>query len=162
MGVKLFAWLGGLGLFLGVAFFVKYSFEHDLIPPEVRVALGFLVGLGLLVAGVRMAGKAYDVTAQTLCATGVVSLYAVTFACRSVYHFPFFELIPTFLLMVLITATAFLLAVRLDAPVVAILGMLGGFLDLASGLQDRPSDFRLASIAHRSTTVCSRDCDYGF
>src|SRR5262249_9070747 len=30
MGVKLFAWVGGLALFLGVAFFVKYSFEHDL------------------------------------------------------------------------------------------------------------------------------------
>ncbi|MEN9403504.1 MAG: hypothetical protein RL091_2207, partial [Verrucomicrobiota bacterium] len=32
MGAKLFAWLGGLALFLGVAYFVKYSFEHDLIP----------------------------------------------------------------------------------------------------------------------------------
>ena len=37
-------------------------------------------------------------------------------------------LAPTFLLMTLITATAFLLAVRLDAMVVAILGMVGGFL----------------------------------
>ncbi|HSC71429.1 MAG TPA: DUF2339 domain-containing protein, partial [Candidatus Methylomirabilis sp.] len=128
MGVKLFAWLGGLGLFLGVGFFVKYSFEHELIPPEVRVVLGFLAGLALLVAGLRMAGQRYDVTAQTLCATGVVILYAVTFACRSVYHFPLFGLIPTFLLMTLITATAFLLAVRLDTQVVAILGMLAGFL----------------------------------
>ena len=32
MGVKLFAWLGGLALFFGVVFFVKYAFEHDLIP----------------------------------------------------------------------------------------------------------------------------------
>lgn len=39
MGAKLFAWLGGLAGALAVAFFVKYSFEHDLIPPEVRVAL---------------------------------------------------------------------------------------------------------------------------
>ena len=31
MGAKLFAWLGGLAAFLGAAFFVKYSFEHDLI-----------------------------------------------------------------------------------------------------------------------------------
>jgi uncharacterized membrane protein len=140
MGVKLFAWLGGLGLFLGIALFVKYSFEHDLIPPEVRVALGFLVGLALLVAGLLMAGKRYDVTSQTLCGTGVVILYAVTFACRSVYHFRFFDLIPTFLLMVLITATAFLLAVRMNALVVAILGILGGFLTpaLLSTGQDNP------------------------
>ena len=128
MGVKLFAWLGGFALFLAVGYFVKYSFEHDLIPPEVRVALGFLIGLGLIVGGVALKQRQYAVTSQTLCATGVVVLYAVTFACRAVYHFPFFGPLPTFLLMVLITATAFTLAVRLDAMVVAILGMLGGFL----------------------------------
>ena len=31
LGVKLFAWLGGLALFLAAAFFLKYSFDHDLI-----------------------------------------------------------------------------------------------------------------------------------
>lgn len=129
MGVKLFAWVGGLALFLGVAFFVRYSFEHNLISPELRVALGFLTGLGLLVAGVWLhRRKQYQIGAQALCATGVLILYAVTFACRSVYKFEFFGLIPTFLLMALITTTAFLLAVRLNALVVAILGMLGGFL----------------------------------
>ena len=129
MGVKLFAWVGGLALFLGVVFFVKYSFEHDLIPPELRVALGFLTGIGLLVGGVYLhRQQQYLVGAQTLCATGVVILYAVTFACRSIYHFEFFGPIPTFLLMALITTTAFLIAVRLNALVVAILGMLGGFL----------------------------------
>jgi hypothetical protein len=129
MGVKLFAWIGGLALFLGVAFFVRYSFEHNLVPPELRVALGFLTGLGLLVGGVFLhRRKQYVIGAQALCATGVLILYAVTFACRSVYKFEFFGLIPTFLLMALITTTAFLLAVRLNALVVAILGMLGGFL----------------------------------
>ncbi len=129
MGVKMFAWVGGLALFLGVAFFVKYSFEHDLIPPELRVAIGFLTGLGLLVGGVFLhRRKQYVVGAQALCATGVVILYAVTFACHSVYKFPFFGLVPTFLLMALITTTAFFVAVRFNALVVAILGMLGGFL----------------------------------
>ncbi len=140
MGVKLFAWIGGLALFIGVALFLKYSFEHDLIPPEVRVALGFLTGLGLVIGGIKMSQKKYAVTSQTLCATGVVILYAVTFACRAVYHFAFFGPLPTFLLMVLITATAFLLAVRLNALVVALLGMLGGFLTpiLLSTGQDNP------------------------
>ena len=120
--------LGGLALFLAVGYFVKYSFERDLIPPEVRVALGFLAGLGLLVGGVVLKQRQYAVTSQTLCATGVVVLYGVTFACRAVYHFAFFGPVPTLLLMVLITATAFTLAVRLEAMVVAILGMAGGFL----------------------------------
>jgi uncharacterized membrane protein len=128
MGVKLFAWLGGLALFLSVAYFVKYSFEHNLVPPEVRVALGFALGLGLVIGGVRLRRREYRVTSQTLCATGVLILYAVSFACHGVYHFPLFGPTATFLLMALITAAAFLLAVRLDALVVATLGLLGGFL----------------------------------
>ncbi len=126
MGAKLFAWVGGLALFLSVAFFVKYSFEKNLIPAEVRVAMGFLTGLGLLVGGTVLKRKAYEVTAQTLCATGVVILYAVTFACCSHYHF--IQESVAFGLMVLVTATAFLLAVRMKAVVVAVLGLVGGFL----------------------------------
>jgi hypothetical protein len=140
MGVKGFAWLGGFALFLGVAFFIKYSFDNNLVPPQLRVAIGFLAGLGLLVGGVVLSRKNFPALAQTLCATGVVILYAVTFACRSIYHFEFFGPLPTFLLMVLITVTAFFVAVRLDALVVAILGMLGGFLTpvlLATG-EDNP------------------------
>jgi uncharacterized membrane protein len=127
MGAKLFAWFGGLALFLGVAFFVKYSFEHDLIPPEVRVALGFVFGAGLVVGGLKISREKYAITSQTLIAAGIVSLYAVTVACGK-NHFNFLDTIPMFLVMALITTTAFFLAVRLEAQVVAILGLLGGFL----------------------------------
>ena len=89
MGVKGFAWMGGFALFLGVAFFIKYSFDNNLVPPQLRVAVGFLTGLGLLVGGVAMSPKNFPALSQTLCATGVVVLYAVVFACRSIYHFEF-------------------------------------------------------------------------
>jgi uncharacterized membrane protein len=141
MGVKLFAWLGGLAAFLGAAFLLRYSFEHNWIPPEVRVAAGFLFAIGLVVGGLRTARTRYVVTAETLIATGIVSLYAVTFACNSIYHFALFGPLATFAVMTLITATAFLLAVRLNARVVAILGILGGFLTpvLLSTGQDNPA-----------------------
>src|SRR6266536_2646892 len=140
MGAKLFAWIGGLALFLGVAFFVKYSFEHDLIPPGLRVAIGFAVGVALVIGGLALKRKENVVTAQTLCATGILILYAVTFACRSFYHFAFFGLIPTFLLMTLITAATFLRAVRLNAIAVSILGIACVFLTpiLLSNGQDNP------------------------
>src|SRR5437879_3441655 len=140
MGAKLFAWIGGLALFLGVAYFVKYSFEHNLIPPELQVAIGFVIGVSILISGLLLKRKENAVTAQTLCATGILVLYAVTFACRSYYRFAFFGLIPTFLLMTLITTVAFLLAVRLNAIVVAVLGIAGGFLTpaLLSTGQDHP------------------------
>lgn len=140
MGAKLFAWLGGLAALLAVGFFVKYSFEHDLVPPAARAAIGFVFAIALVIGGLKIDRARYAVTAQTLIATGIVSLYTVTFACRAVYHFEFFGPVATFLVMVLITAAAFLLAVRLEAQVVAILGILGGFLTpvLVSTGQDNP------------------------
>lgn len=144
MGAKLFAWLGGLALLLGVAFFIKYSFDHDLIPPAVRVAIGFVLGAGLIAGGVLLTRRGYTTPAHTLVGAGVVSLYVVTFACRTIYHFEFFGPIPTFLLMTLITAAAFVLAVRLDAQAVAILGILGGFLTpvlISTGVDNPPGLF---------------------
>jgi len=126
MGVKLFAWLGGFALFLGAAFFVKYSIEHELISPLMRVALGFVVGAGVIAGGLLLRPRGYAVTVQALCASGVAVLYADIFAARSFYHF--IGTIPAFGLMSLVTAASFLLALRLDARYVSVLGLIGGFL----------------------------------
>ena len=138
MGVKLFAWIGGFALFLGLVFFLKYAFENKLISPELQVALEYLFGAGLLIGGVWLQRNKYAVTGQTLCATAIVALYAITFAAHSYYHL--LGVIPAFGVMVVVTAAAFLLAVRLDAQVVAILGLLGGFLTpvLLSTGKDNP------------------------
>src|SRR6266702_3393780 len=69
MGAKMFAWIGGFALFLGVAFFVKYSFEHNLIPPELRVAIGFLTGIAL-VADVANHGSGVSARSAIGCARG--------------------------------------------------------------------------------------------
>jgi len=140
MGVKGFAWIGGFALFLGIVFAIQYAYARHLISPALQAGFGFLIGLGVLAGGVVMSRKNLSALSQTLCATGVVILYTVTFSCRSIYRFEFFGPIPTFLLMALITATAILLAVRFQALVVAILGMLGGFLTpiLVSTGQDNP------------------------
>lgn len=140
LGARLFAWLGGLAMFLGVIYGVRHAFQHDLIPPSLRAAFGFAVGLGLGVAGLLLHRKErYKVLAQSLTATGVLVLYGVSYASYAVYHFPFFNAATTFGLMSLITITAFVLSVRMNAQVVAILGMLGGFLTppLCSTGEDR-------------------------
>lgn len=142
MGAKLFAWIGGLALFLGVVFFVKYAFEKNLIPPALRVATGFVTGAALVAGGVLTNRKrAYVVLGQTLCASGTLILYGVTFAAHTLYRFPAFGMTTTLIVMSVITATAFTLAVRMDAKVVAVLGMAGGFLTpvLVSTGQDNPA-----------------------
>ncbi len=129
MGAKLFAWVGGLALFLGVIFFVKLSIEQGWISPELRTSIGFVVGTGLVVGGVVMhRRKRYATLGGTLTATGVVVLYGMTFAAHSLWKIPpFHHALVAFGMMTLITAAAFLLAVRMEAQVVAVLGMLGGF-----------------------------------
>jgi uncharacterized membrane protein len=130
LGAKLFAWLGGVALFLGVVFFVKYAFDHNLISPALRIAIGFVMGASLVGAGLKLhVSERYRVLAQTLAATGVLVLYGVTFAAHRLYQIPIFDSsITTFAMMSLITALAFWMAVKMDAQVVAALGMLGGFL----------------------------------
>ncbi|MCF7731660.1 MAG: DUF2339 domain-containing protein [Akkermansiaceae bacterium] len=127
MGVKLFAWLGGVALFFGIIFFVKYAFDNNLIPPAMRIAMGFVTGIGLMVGGLALHRRGtHTPLSHSLCATAVLVLYGVTFAAYERYGF--FNQAGTFALMVLVTVTAFLIAVRLNALVVAGLGMVGGFL----------------------------------
>lgn len=141
LGVKLFAWVGGLALFLGIVFFVKYAFERELITEAMRITAGFVLGAGLVAAGVLMRRSlAYQVLAQTLAATGVLVLYGVNYAAYALYDFPAFTSTTTFAYMALITTGAFALALRMEAPVVAVLGMAGGFLTpvLVNTGQDQP------------------------
>ena len=137
MGVKLFAWVGGFALFLGVVFLVKYSFENNLITPVMRVVLGAIIGCALVAAGWFTSRRNYRVPGQSLCATGVLVLYADIFGAHTFYGL--LSLGAAFALMSLVTVAAFLLAVRMDAPVVVVLGLVGGFLTpllLTTG--DRP------------------------
>jgi len=141
LGVKMFAWLGGIALFFGVIFFVKYAFEHNLISPVMRITIGFVMGLCLLLGGLWTHRRAnYQVLAHAFCATGVLVLYGVSFAAHAVYQFPAFNQSFTFALMAVVTVAAFVTAVRLNALVVAVLGMLGGFLTplLLPLVQDHP------------------------
>ena len=128
LGTKFLSWAGGVAAFLALVFFLKYSIDHGWISPPVRAALGFLFGAGLIAGGLFAVRKKYDVVGHTLCACGILCLYGVTFACRALYQFPFFGVVPTFALMALITVAAFALAVRLDGKWVALLGIVGGFL----------------------------------
>ncbi|MFN0129033.1 MAG: DUF2339 domain-containing protein [Verrucomicrobiales bacterium] len=142
MGVKLFAWVGGLALFLGVILFVKLSIDRGWISPELRTVIGFLVGVGLVGGGMGLHRRGrYATLAHTLCATGVVVLYGVTFAAHSIWRIaPLDRPLRALALMAAITGGGIWLAVRLNAQVVAVLGMLGGFLApvLCSTGRDNP------------------------
>ncbi|HEV3408987.1 MAG TPA: DUF2339 domain-containing protein, partial [Chthoniobacterales bacterium] len=126
LGVKLFAWVGGFLLFLVMVFFVKYAFENNLVTPALRVIIGMVAGSALVAAGWFTSQRNYRVPGQSLCATGVLVLYAAVFSAHAFYDL--ISLVSAFALMSLITIAAFLLAVRLDAQVVVVLGLIGGVM----------------------------------
>ena len=107
-GVKLFAWIGGFVLFLGIVFLVKYSFDNNLITPAMRVVIGTVVGLALIVIGWLTATRGYRVSGQSLCATGILVLYGNIFAAHVFYHL--IELVPAFVSMAIVTGAAFFIA----------------------------------------------------
>ena len=124
IGARLPVWIGSIALALAGAFLVKYSFDQGWLSPLVRIVLGVAFGVALLLAGERMRRSSPGV-AQGLSAAGIADLFACFLAGVHLYH-----LIPPvagFALMALTTAVAVVLALR-QGPMVALIGLVGGFL----------------------------------
>ena len=126
LGVKLFAWIGGFVLFLGVVFLLKYAFDNNWITPTMRVVGGVVTGAALVALGWFTSQRNYRIPGQSLCATGILVLYASVFSAHVFYQL--ISLGVAFLILSFITIAAFLLAVRMDAPVIVVLGLIGGFM----------------------------------
>ncbi|QKG85113.1 DUF2339 domain-containing protein [Kroppenstedtia pulmonis] len=126
IGGKLLNRIGAFALFLGVAFFLKYAFDHKWITETIRVVLGGLGGAFLLWWGGYFHRKGLNIFAQGLVGGGIAILYVSVFAA---YHF--YGLVPqtgALSLMMMVTLVAIWQALRYDSLAVSLLGWLGGFL----------------------------------
>lgn len=122
-------WLLRMGvviLVMGIGFFLKYSFDKGLIAPSGRVALGMLAGVGLIVAGSRLLGGKYHLFGEGLLGGGLATLYLSIFSAVNLHHL--ISPLVAFVLMGLVTVCAGALAVRFDSMLVAVLGIIGGYL----------------------------------
>jgi len=125
VGVRLFSAVAGIALVFAAIFFLRYSIERGWLQPPVRVAIGVILGVGLLVVCERRAARRYPITANALDAAAVGVLFATFFAAHALW-----QLIPvwlTFLLLALVAAVAVLLSIRHESIFIAVLGLLGGF-----------------------------------
>lgn len=121
-------WLLRLGiviLVLGVGFFLKYSIERNWLDETARVALSVLGGVIMLGFGLRLLGRRYDLLGQGLSGGGVAVLYFSVFAAANLYGL--IGVTPAFGLMICITVTAGVLALRTRSLLVALLGLVGGY-----------------------------------
>ncbi|HQF87109.1 MAG TPA: DUF2339 domain-containing protein [Acidobacteriota bacterium] len=126
LGQKWILAIGVIIIVLAVGYFLKYSFDRAWIGPAGRVALAFVWGIGLLVAGELFRRRSYRVFGLCLAGGGVAVLYFATFAGFQIYQL--FGQALAFGVMVLITALGCALAVVYDNKWLAALAMIGGFL----------------------------------
>lgn len=134
LGARLPVWIGAVALALAGAFLVKLSFDRGWLGPPVRIALGLVFGSVLLGAGEWLRRRSAWV-AQGLAAAGISVLFVSFWAAVDLYGL----LAPAagFLFMALTTAVAVLLSLR-QGPMVAALGLIGGFLTPALIRTDTP------------------------
>ncbi len=117
--------IGVIILVVGIGFFLKYSINQELIGPVGRVSLSMLAGIALLVAGILLLGKKYHLFGQGLMGAGIATLYLSVFTTANFYHL--IDISSAFALMVLITISVGVMAVRFNSLLVAVLGLLGGY-----------------------------------
>lgn len=122
-------WLGwaAIGLILfATAFFLKYAFDNRWIGELGRVTIGVGAGITLTALGFRYHKRGWRVFSQILTGGGIVLLYLSAYASFGLYH-----LAPqraAFVYMTILIAEAAVLALLYNAPAIAVMALLGGFL----------------------------------
>ncbi len=116
---------GAVVLFFGVAFLLKYSAERNIVPIELRLLGVSLGALALLFFGWRLREKRTGY-ALILQGAAVGILYLVIFAAMRLY-----QLLPGGIALALLVGLSIFsaaLAILQDARVLAVIGVVGGFL----------------------------------
>ena len=114
-----------LVVFVGVGLFVRYAAEQGFFPIEVRLLATSVAGLAFLATGWRLRDQA-EGFGLTLQGGGVAILYLTIYAA-----YAFYALIPSLLaigLMAIVALACGALAVVQNAPALALIGVLGGFM----------------------------------
>jgi len=115
--------IGIFALIIGVGLFIKYSFPY--IGLWGRIAIGILIGTGLLYLGEKLMAK-YGPYALGISSCGIVILYFSFYAGSAFYDL--FSPGIAFILMLLVTVLGILLSLRYDSSVISFIAVIGAFL----------------------------------
>jgi len=136
------AWLvrgAAIIMLAGIVFLLKYSMAHGMLPPVARVGLALTAGLAFLLSGWKLASGKYRQIGVALVGMGIVTFYFAVYAASVLYHL--MDMKPALVLMTLVTLASGVLAVRTNALLVAVLGVVGGYLTpvlLTTGVKNLP------------------------
>ena len=122
-------WVGWIAIALilfATAFFMKYAFENRWVGELGRVGIGITLGITMCLAGYRYQRWGWRIFSQILTAGGIVLLYLSTYAAFAYYHLVGQK--TAFFFLVLLIAEAAVLSLRYNAPAIATMALVGGFL----------------------------------
>ena len=118
--------VGALAVVVALGLFVKYAWDNNWIGPAGRVLIGSVASLAMLAAGMRLMRGVYRPLGQGLAGAGLAGLYATAYGAHAFYGLVSRE--ASAALLIVITLNAILLAVRLDARLLASLAWIGAYL----------------------------------
>ncbi|MHC4187112.1 MAG: DUF2339 domain-containing protein, partial [Planctomycetota bacterium] len=126
IGTKWILIAGVITVIVGVAFFLKYVYDNNLIGPKGIVLIVGGSGLAALVLGEITRRRGYGIVAKGVTALGFAILYADIFTAQQYYGL--IGSTTAFILASTVTAAALIYAVTLDEILIAFLSLLGGYL----------------------------------
>ncbi len=142
-------WLGAVALALGGAFMVKFMIDQGWFGPTARTLMGFLSGCALMAGGEwlrrrppqrALAALRPNYVPPAFTAAGVSIAYSSAYAAFELY-----SLVPplaAFILLGVLSMGAVFLSL-LQGPLVALLGIVGGFVTPLLVASDNPSTWGL-------------------
>jgi hypothetical protein len=124
IGENLLNKIGIIITVIGVSIGVKYSIEHELISPLMRIILGYLSGIALLGFGIKLKKK-YENYSAVLVSGAIAIMYFITYSAHSFYGL--IPQIPAFILMVVFTVFGVVTAIHYNRQVIAHIGLVGAY-----------------------------------
>ncbi|SDL52953.1 DUF2339 domain-containing protein [Siphonobacter aquaeclarae] len=124
IGGNLLSKVGIAALVIGMAIFVKYAFDNDLIGPWGRLLMGWGIGCGLVALALFLKPR-YLTYSAVLLSGGVATVYFTTYASFYFYHF-----VPSpvaFAVMVATTLVTVWLATLYDVEWIGLFGLVGAY-----------------------------------
>lgn len=117
---------GMVAILFAMGYFLKYSIVKGHLVPAVRIIITLLVGLGMLLGGLKLLRSKYYLIGQGLMGGGLAMLYFSIYAATIMYQL--IPLLPTaFASMILVTITVASLAIPIDSLLLAIFAIVGGY-----------------------------------
>ncbi len=126
-GTRWFTGVGVVLVLLGIGFFFRYAFTHNLISPVMRVLTGLVFG-GIFISLGFWLKKKYTNYGLSLVGVGLGAMYIAFYAA-----YAFYSLVPaliSFALMITIVGTGIVFAVRYSAEQLAATSLIAGYLGI--------------------------------